>query len=873
MTTSEIRTRFLKFFEARNHETLPSASLVPVGDPSVLLTSAGMQQFKPYFSGDRVSPYPRISTVQKCFRATDIEEVGDLSHLTFFEMLGNFSFGDYFKLDAIAWARELVVEGVGIDPDQVWVTVYEGRAGVPRDDEAVEMWVDLGQPRERIAYAGEDNFWGPTGDSGPCGPTTEIHINLRPELPDVGPIEAPDQYLEIWNIVFNQYFKSVDGELASLKQTGVDTGAGLERWAMVLQGVSSIYETDIWVPVIKAAADRVKLTYDPTSESGRSLRVIAQHSRAAAFLIGDGVLPGNEGRGYILRRSLRQAVRHARQLGVDSDALDLVLAAAIDVMASEGYEDLRLREDFIRSVVRDEENRFRRTLSSGIARLDDFLSSVPVGGCIEGVRVFELYDTFGFPLDITKDIAESRGVIVDEQGFDTALSEQKARSRAARSEGGSRDLPSGFGETVFLGYEFVTEAKGTVVAVADEQELVEVSEAGDNVLLILDQTPFYGESGGQVGDQGMLTSPGASIRVTDTLKNPEGTIVLSAEVISGSLNVGDQVTASVDRPRRFDIMRNHTATHLLHAVLRVVLGEHVRQAGSLVAPDRLRFDFFHPDPVSVDELRKIQESVNEEILSDQATATEIVEVKAAVDAGAMALFGEKYGELVRMVSLGASSRELCGGTHCARTSQVGVFAIVQETGIASGVRRIEAVTGSGAVTLVGRTQALLSDISDKLGAPPSEVPERVQRLQDRVDDLRRRLHAAERIEARRLADSLAARVVDIKGLSLVNAEVSVGDRDALRGLTDALRKKLTDPWVILLAATVDDRPSFVAAASESAIGFGVNSGELARTVAEVTGGGGGGRPELAMAGGTDATRLSDAFEAGKDYLDQVMASI
>lgn len=873
MTTSEIRTRFLKFFEARNHEILPGSSLVPVGDPSVLLTSAGMQQFKPYFSGDRAAPYPRISTVQKCFRATDIEEVGDLSHLTFFEMLGNFSFGDYFKLDAIAWARELVVEGVGIDPDQVWVTVYEGRSGVPRDDEAVEMWVDLGQPRERIAYAGEDNFWGPTGDSGPCGPTTEIHVNLRPELPDVGPMEAPDQYLEIWNIVFNQYFKSVDGELAPLKKIGVDTGAGLERWAMVLQGVSSIYETDVWAPLIKAAADRVKTTYDAASESGRSLRVIAQHSRAAAFLIGDGVMPGNEGRGYILRRSLRQAVRHARQLGVDSDALDLVVAAAIDVMANEGYEDLQLREDFIRSVVREEENRFRRTLSSGIARLDDFLSSVPAGGCIEGVRAFELYDTFGFPLDITKDVAQSRGVTVDVQGFDNALSEQKARSRAARSEGESRDLPSGFGETVFLGYEFVTEAKGTVVAVADERELVESSEAGASVLLVLDQTPFYGESGGQVGDQGTLTSPRASVRVTDTLKNPEGTIVLNAEVISGCLNVGDQVTASVDRPRRLDIMRNHTATHLLHAALRVVLGDHVRQAGSLVASDRLRFDFFHADPVSVDELRQIQEWVNDEILRDQATATEIVEVKAAVDAGAMALFGEKYGELVRMVSLGASSRELCGGTHCARTSQVGLFVIVQETGVASGVRRIEAVTGSGAVNQVSRTQALLSDISDRLGAPPSEIPERVQRLQERVDDLRRRLHAADRIEVLRLADSLAEQVVDIKGLSLVNAEVAVSNRDALRGLTDTLREKLADPWVILLAATVDDRPSFVAAASESAIGFGVHSGELARAVAEVTGGGGGGRAELAMAGGMNASRLSDAFEAGKNYLDQVMASI
>ena len=872
MTTAEIRNHFLKFFAERGHRVLPSTSLVPVGDPSVLLTSAGMQQFKPYFSGERPSPYPRIATVQKCFRTTDLDEVGDLSHLTFFEMLGNFSFGDYFKLEAIMWARELVQDVIGIEPDRVWATVYEGSPGVPRDEEAADIWADLGHPRERIAYAGEDNFWGPTGDSGPCGPTTEIHVNLRPDLPDVGPLAAPERYLEIWNLVFNQYFKSAEGELTPLEQHGVDTGAGLERWAVVLQGVNSIYETDTWWPLLGAAAGRAGLEYQAERASGRSLRVIAQHSRAAAFLIGDGVMPGNEGRGYILRRSIRQGVRHARQLGIESNALAPVVDTAIDVMSEEGYDDLLPRADFIRNVASDEEQRFRRTLDAGVARLDDLLASVPPGGRVDGARMFELYDTFGFPPDITKDIAAARGVGVDDAGFDSALAEQQARSRAAQSGGQTRELPSGFGETAFMGYDFATEGEGTIVALARGGELLDTVAAGGHVMIVLDQTPFYGEAGGQVGDTGVLEGPNGAARVTDTLKNPEGTVVAVAEVTRGHLTVGERVRARVDRERRFNIMRNHTATHLLHAGLRRTLGDHVRQAGSLVAPDRLRFDFTNPAPVTGDQLRQIQSWVNSQILCDHSLVTELTEVQAAVEAGAMALFGEKYGEVVRMVRLGEVSRELCGGTHCVSSNQIGMFAIVQESGIAAGIRRIEAVTGAGAVTFVERHQDLLAGIARQLEAAPAETPERVQRLLDQQADLRRRLQAAERAEARRLAVNLASGSVAVGPISLVAADTSVGNRDALRGLTDDLRQRLAAPWVIVLAATIEGRPAFVAAASDEAVALGVNAGALAQAMATTAGGGGGGRPGLAMAGGNDPSRIPAALDAGRAYVADVVGA-
>ncbi|MBH40301.1 MAG: alanine--tRNA ligase [Chloroflexi bacterium] len=873
MKTADIRDLYLGFFEARQHAILPSSSLVPVGDPSVLLTSAGMQQFKPYFSGEKNPPYSRITTVQKCFRATDIDEVGDLSHLTCFEMLGNFSFGDYFKEEAIKWARQLVLDEAGIDPSRLWVTVYEGGGPVPRDDEAVEIWTDLGHPGERIAYAGEDNFWGPTGNSGPCGPTTELHINLRPDLPDVGPMQAPDQYLEIWNVVFNQYFKSIEGELNPLDQQGVDTGAGLERWAVVLQGVSSIYETDTWKPLIEAASECAGVAYDPIAESGRSLRVIAQHSRASAFLIGDGVMPGNEGRGYVLRRSIRQAVRHGRQLNIDEDALGPVVASAIKVMAEQGYGELLSRADFIQGVVQDEEGRFRRTLDSGITRLEDILAEVEPGGKVDGARAFELYDTFGFPMDITRDIAGERGFGVDEEAFTKALASQKARSRSAHSKDSTESLPSGFGETIFTGYDFVTSGESTVVAIENEGLLVQSANAGSKIMAILDQTPFYGESGGQVGDTGVLEAPEGLVTVLDTVKSPEGTVVHICRISKGVLAIGDRVRAVVDRERRFNIMRNHTATHLLHAALRRRLGDHVRQAGSLVDPDRLRFDFTHPDSLTDAELEEVQAWVNAEVLKDHPVETRLTEVRVAVEAGAMALFGEKYGEVVRMVTLDPISTELCGGTHCSASNQIGLFAIVQQTGIAAGVRRIEAVTGDGSVKFVGRNQDLLKQVSGRLEAGQSEVLARVEGLLEQLGEMRRRLHVADLTEAARLAEQLSQDVHHLHGVQLVCAEVSFGDRNVMRHLTKELQQRLSDPWVILLGSISNGKPSFVAAVSPAAVDLGLHAGELAKYVAGVAGGSGGGRPELAMSGGKHCEKLPDALDAGRAYVEQLEGSV
>ncbi len=868
MQTDKIREMFLAYFADRGHVVLPGSSLIPTGDPSVLLTSAGMQQFKAYFSGERPAPYPRVATVQKSFRATDFDEVGDLSHLTFFEMLGSFSFNDYFKEHAIAYARELVVDVAGIDPALVWVTVFEGSEGVPRDDEAAEIWTDIGQPRERIAFLGDDNFWPPTGDSGPCGPTTEIFVNLRPDEPDVGPGVAPDRYLEIWNLVFNQYFQDTEGALSPL-MPGVDTGAGLERWAWVLQGVPSTYDTDVWTPLLSLVSGRAGRAYTADDSAGRSMRIVAQHARAAAFLIADGVMPGNEGRGYVLRRSLRHAVRHADLLRMGDDALSPLADLTVEIFG-EAYPELERRYTFICDAVRDEEARFRRTLVSGMALLDEMLTDIPRGGTLPGARAFLLYDTYGFPRDVTQEVAEARGVALDDEGFEAALAEQRERSRAAQRGDRTARLPAGFGESVFL-YGRQVAGEGTVVGIDVDGTLQESVSAPGRAMVVLDQTPFYAEAGGQVGDTGVLRGDGLLARVRDTQGAPEGTHVHLVDITEGELRVGDVVRADVDGSRRIDIMRNHSATHLLHAALRHTLGAHVQQAGSLVAPDRLRFDFTHPNPVDRSQLRAIQQWVNGRVLEDLPVDTETAEVREAVERGAMALFGEKYGEVVRVVAMGDQSLELCGGTHCTATSQIGLFAVASEGGIAAGVRRIEALTGHGAVEFVERQQDMLDEVAEEAGVSPGESAERIRRLKTELAEARRQVAAAERAEARRAASALLADREQVDGLTLVAGQVNVANRDALRQVTDSLRDQLEEPWVILLATSVAAKPAFVAAASPHAVDAGVHAGDLARTVAKLTGGGGGGRPELAMSGGRDAAKIDEALDAGRSYVAAIRA--
>ncbi len=864
MQTDKIREMFLGYFADRGHVVLPGSSLIPTGDPSVLLTSAGMQQFKAYFSGERPAPYPRVATVQKSFRTTDFDEVGDLSHLTFFEMLGNFSFNDYFKEEAIAYALDLVVNHAGIDSAHLWVTVFEGREGVPRDDQSTEIWTDLGHPRERIAFLGDDNFWDPTGDSGPCGPCTEIFVNLRPDEPDVGPAVAPDRYLEICNLVFNQYFQDTAGALSPL-MPGVDTGAGLERWAWVLQRVESIYDTDVWTPLLSLASARAGRPYTPDDSAGRSMRIVAQHSRAAAFLIADGVMPGNEGRGYVLRRSLRHAVRHADLLRMGDDALSPIADRTVDIFGA-AYPELERRRTFICDAIRDEETRFRRTLVTGMSLLDEMLTDIPRGGTLPGARAFLLYDTYGFPRDVTQEVAEARGVALDDEGFEAALAEQRERSRAAQRGDRTARLPTGFGETVFLGYGGQVAGEGTVVGIDVDGTLQESVSAPGRAMVVLDQTPFYAEAGGQVGDTGVLRGDNLLARVRDTQGAPEGTHAHMVDITEGVLRVGDVVLAEVDGSRRKDIMRNHSATHLLHAALRHTLGAHVQQAGSLVAPDRLRFDFTHPNPVDRAQLRAIQQWVNRRVLEDLPVATESAEVREAVERGAMALFGEKYGEVVRVVAMGDQSLELCGGTHCAATSQIGMFAIAGEGGIAAGVRRIEALTGHGATEFVERQQDILNEVAEEAGVSPGESAERIRRLKTELAQARRQVAAAERAEARRSASALLAGREQVDGLTLVAGQVNVANRDALRQVTESLRDQLEEPWVILLATSVAAKPAFVAAASAQAVDAGVHAGDLARTVAKLTGGGGGGRPELAMSGGTDAAKIDEALDAGRSYV-------
>ena len=867
MQTDRIRRAYLEFFQDRGHVVLPGSSLIPTGDPSVLLTSAGMQQFKTYFSGESPAPYPKVVTVQKTFRTTDFDEVGDLSHMTFFEMLGNFSFNDYFKDGAIALARELVLDVVGFDPSRIWVTVFEGREGVPRDDESVEIWTDLGHPRERIAFDGDGNFWGPTGDSGPCGPTTEIFVNLQPGEDDVGPILAPERYLEIWNLVFNQYLSDAEGDLRPLNP-GVDTGAGLERWAWVLQNVDSIYDTDMWAPLLESVGRQSGGPYVSDGPAGRSTRIVVQHARAAAFLIADGVMPGNEGRGYVLRRSLRHAVRHADILAMGEDALAPVADAAVDTFAS-AYPELEVRRQFICDAVREEEARFRRTLETGTVLLADMLSDIPPGGTLPGERAFVLYDTYGFPRDVTEEIARSKSVRLDDEGFELALAKQRERSRAAQQGYGSIRLPTGFGETSFQGYDFRTADQGAVVAIAVDGELQDSVAAVGQAMVVLDRTPFYAEAGGQLGDTGRLLGESGSATVRETVRAPEGTHIHLVDVTQGVLHASDLVRAEVDRERRFNIMRNHSATHLLHAALRDVLGRHVQQAGSLVAPDRLRFDFTHPSPVERSELRDIQQWVNDRVLEDLPVVTHESEVREAVDRGAMALFGEKYGEVVRVVSMADRSIELCGGTHCVATSQVGVFAVVNEGGVAAGVRRIEALTGHGAVRFIQHQHDRITDLAAELDASPAEAIDRVKRLKAQLDELRRRVAAADRAEVKRVADMFLEGREVVGGFAFVSGEAELADRDSLRQLTELVRGRLDEPWVVLLAASFQGKPAFVAAASVQAVEAGVHAGDLARTVAAVTGGGGGGRPELAMSGGADVAMVGEALSAGRNYLSAI----
>jgi len=880
--SDEIRRRFLDYFQRQDHLIMPGSSLIPHDDPSVLLTTAGMQQFKQYFLGTANPPHPRIATVQKCVRTDDIEEVGDRSHLTFFEMLGNFSFGDYFKQEAITFAWELVTKEFPFDRATMWVTVFGGAEDLGPDRESEEVWRSLGVPADRIVRipGWKANWWGPTGDSGPCGPCTEIHLEVLPNTDRhacTGPTCSCGRYVEIWNLVFNQYFSRVPNAkltataLTPLPRTGVDTGAGLERWAVALQGVPTVYETDLFLPMVERASTLIGKPYGQDETTDRAIRIVCEHTRAAVFLIGDGVLPGNDGRAYVLRRLVRRAMRYAYLLGRREPLLAEIGKTVLTVMGA-AYPELIRREQLILRILAQEEERFLRNLTHGMPILTTLLDRLAATGqrTLPGSEAFLLYDSYGFPLELTREIASGRGVNVDEAGFQTALKEQQERSRAAGQPFAvSQDLPLGFTQVTFTGYETLQD-RGTILALQRGTEWVSRLEAGEEGLVIVDRTPFYAESGGQVGDQGWIITRTGLFRVTHTLSPQAGLIVHRGKVTEGYLEVAWEANLEVDAEPRAGAARNHTATHLLHAALRTVLGEHVHQSGSLVAPDHLRFDFTHPEMLTDDQREEVERLVNQHILADLPVQVDLMETSQAIAAGALALFGEKYGETVRVISLDNFSKELCGGTHVRHTGEIGLFHITSESSIGAGLRRIEAVTGKGSVRHVQQQTRLVHNLARLLEAPPQELAQRAQQLLQELAQQRRRIEQLERNQARLQSDRLLANAEHVNGASLVVATVEVPNMELFRELGDMLKERLGGPAVLLLGTVLQGRPQFLVMVTKDLVQQGLHAGQLVREIGKAAGGGGGGSPETAQAGGRDVGKLEEALRTGALLIRQAL---
>ena len=866
MSSAELRAAFLEFFRQHGHTIVPSSSLVPGNDPTLLFTNAGMVQFKDVFLGQDKRNYMRAASSQRCVRAggkhNDLENVGYTSrHHTFFEMLGNFSFGDYFKREAIRYAWEFVTDTLGLPAERLWVTVYED------DDGAADIWLqEIGIERKRFTRMGaKSNFWA-MGETGPCGPCSEVFYDHGPGIPG-GPPGSPDEegdrFVEIWNLVFMQFDRSADGSLTPLPKPSVDTGMGLERVAAIMQGVHSNYDIDLFASLIRAAASATG-TKDLSSSS---LRVIADHIRACSFLISDGVLPSNEGRGYVLRRIIRRAIRHGFMLGQRAPFFHTLVPALAAVMG-DAYPELRAQTGHVARVLKQEEERFAETLSQGMALLDDALAGLS-GSTIPGETVFKLYDTFGFPVDLTADIARERGLTIDESGFEAAMEKQRRRARsgsklitaagdvrasAATAEGSGTVIP----RTEFTGYEH-DRGQAQVVALFRGSEPVASLAAGEEGQIVLDATPFYAESGGQVGDTGVLQGATGRFRVADTQKVGRAYSHVG-RVEQGSLKVGDRVEAVVDAERRNATRLNHSATHLLHAALRKLLGTHVTQKGSLVAPDRLRFDFSHYAPVTPEELREIERQVNAEIRANAPAETRVMKFDAAVASGAMALFGEKYDEDVRVLRLGDYSTELCGGTHVARAGDIGLFRILSEGGIASGVRRIEAVTGQGALDHVVATDQLLRDVAGLVRGSRDDVHEKVRQLVDRSRRLEKEISQLKSKLASGPGRGLAEGAKTIGGISVVATSVDGADAAALRAAVDQLKVRLKSAAIVLGSVDEDGKVTLIAGVTPDATTR-IKAGELVNYVAQQVGGKGGGRPDLAQAGGSQPQNLAAALES------------
>lgn len=873
MKTSEIRQKFLSFFESRGHQVVPSASLVPANDPTLLFTNAGMVQFKDVFTGKESRSYKRAVSAQRCVRAggkhNDLENVGYTArHHTFFEMLGNFSFGDYFKREAIAYAWELLTQVYGLPAEKLWVTVYH------EDDEAFDIWAkEIGVPQDRIIRIGDDeggryssdNFW-QMADTGPCGPSSEIFYDHGPDVwggPPGSPDEDGDRYIEIWNLVFMQFDRNAEGVMTPLPKPCVDTGMGLERVAAVLQHVNSNYQIDLFQALIRAAAREV----GTTDLDDNSLKVIADHIRACCFLIIDGVIPGNEGRGYVLRRIIRRALRHGYKLG-QTAAFFYRLVPDLVRQMGDAYPELSAQQDRIAQVLRQEEERFSATLEHGMKILESALADIPASGTLDGQTLFTLYDTYGFPVDLTADICRERNVKVDLEGFDTAMSRQRELARAAGKFKESEGITYSGAATQFKGYEQL-QTSSTIMALYLEGTATDTLEAGQHGIVVLDTTPFYAESGGQVGDTGVLTAGDAQFDVSDTRKIQNQVFGHHGVLTKGTLRVGDTAEAGVDVRHRTDTIRNHSATHLMHHALRQVLGNHVQQRGSLVDADKTRFDFAHDSPMTPGQITQVEDIVNAQIQANQDVGVRTMSYDQAVESGAVALFGEKYDDTVRVLDIGFS-RELCGGTHVNRTGDIGLFKIVSEGGVAAGVRRVEALTGRHALQWVKDTNDALQRAAGLLRTQPATVVERIEALQAQVrtlererDQLKNKLTSAE-------GNELLDQAIDLPGnVKLLVASLKGVDPKGLRSMADQAKQQLKSA-VVLLASVLDGRISLVAGVTDDLTDK-VKAGELVGMVAAQVGGKGGGRPDMAMGGGTTPQDLPAALASTKGWVSQRLA--
>lgn len=869
MTGNELRQKYLQFFASKDHLILPSAPLVPENDPTLLLIGAGMAPFKPFFTGKMKPPHPRVATSQKCVRTGDIENVGRTArHHTFFEMLGNFSFGDYFKKEAIAWAWEFITVHLDLPADKLWISIYTD------DDEAFEIWnKDIRIPAERIIRMA-DNFWeiGP----GPCGPCSEIYVDLGEERgcgkPDCAVGCDCDRYLEIWNLVFTQFDRDEAGNYTPLAKKNIDTGAGLERIASVLQNKPSNFETDLLFPIIEHTCDVAGVSYGKTAKTDVSLKVIADHVRSMTVMISDGILPSNEGRGYVLRRILRRAVRHGRLMGLEKP----FLADIVDVVAkifAQPFPEIGDKRDYIKKVILLEEDRFSATLLQGMELLNKQVQDLKDAGqnVLDGSTAFKLYDTFGFPWELTLEILQEQGLESDKAAFDAAMLQQRERARAARQDNEEKQsLPDLSGLVNDLKYDDCAD-QGKIVVLLKDGQIIDTAVDGDEVMVILSVTPFYAEGGGQAGDTGFIAGSVGKLVVNNTKKLPDGTIYHVGQVTEGVLKPGEAVELAVDLPRRVATARNHTATHLLHAALKQVLGSHVNQAGSQVGPERLRFDFSHFAPVSAKELAEVEATVNRAILDSMTIGIINTTQELAKAMGAMALFGEKYGDKVRVVMAGDFSKELCGGSHVGNTAEIGLFKIVSEAGIGAGVRRIEALTGAGALDYINSRERILAMASAVLKTRPEDLLTRLEALAVELKDTEQQLAGANAKLAKFAVQDLMAGIQTVGEVQLVSGEVAAADMDDLRGIADMVRDRL-NCGVVVLAAPGGDKVNFVAMATSSAVAKGIHAGNIVKAAATVAGGGGGGRPDMAQAGGKLPAKTADALrtalETAKSQIKQ-----